>query len=93
LLRQARALKGINGCHRNAAINGRSATVTANPLSKLPQRLSPATGVLLSKSLAAGGGAMAKIIEFYIPKDFHAKVRTADKCGEVIEFRLPKKSA
>lgn len=36
---------------------------------------------------------MAKIIEFYIPKDFHAKVRTADKRGEVIEFHLPKKSA
>lgn len=36
---------------------------------------------------------MAKIIEFYVPKDFRKKTIAAEKRGEVIEFRLPKKSA
>ena len=37
--------------------------------------------------------ATAKIIEFYIPKDFHTKVKSVGKRGELIEFRLPRKSA
>jgi hypothetical protein len=37
--------------------------------------------------------AMAKIIEFYVPKDFRKKTNAAEKRGELIEFRLPKKSA
>lgn len=36
---------------------------------------------------------MAKIIEFYVPKDFRKKTNAAEKRGELIEFRLPKKSA
>ena len=36
---------------------------------------------------------MAKIIEFYIPKDFRAKVRSVEKRGEVIEFHQPKRTA
>jgi hypothetical protein len=38
---------------------------------------------------------MAKVIEFYIPKNFHKEVRwsSRDERGRVIEFSLPKKSA
>lgn len=36
---------------------------------------------------------MAKIIEFYIPKDFRRNAKTPVKRGELIEFQLPKKSA
>jgi hypothetical protein len=36
---------------------------------------------------------MAKIIEFYVPKDFRRKANPAEKRGELIEFRLLKKSA
>jgi hypothetical protein len=38
---------------------------------------------------------MAKIIEFYIPKDFHpgAKQVPVSQRGQVIEFCLPKKTA
>jgi hypothetical protein len=36
---------------------------------------------------------MAKIIEFYIPKDFQQKTKPVEKRGELIEFRLPRKSA
>jgi hypothetical protein len=41
-------------------------------------------------------GIMAKIIEFYIPKDFRKSARwmPAERRGRVIEFTLPpKKSA
>ena len=41
-------------------------------------------------------GIMAKIIEFYIPKEFRksAKWVPVEQCGQVIEFTLPpKKSA
>ena len=38
---------------------------------------------------------MAKVIEFYIPKNFRKDERwnTRDERGRVIEFSLPKKSA
>ena len=38
---------------------------------------------------------MAKVIEFYIPKNFHKSQRwiAQDERGRVIEFSLPKKSA
>ena len=38
---------------------------------------------------------MAKIIEFYVPKDFRpsAKKEPPTRRGQVIEFYLPKKSA
>ena len=36
---------------------------------------------------------MAKIIPFYIPKDFRSKARPVKTRGEIIEFHLPKKSA
>jgi hypothetical protein len=36
---------------------------------------------------------MAKVIEFYIPKDFRKKVKPAEKRGELIEFHVPRKSA
>jgi len=36
---------------------------------------------------------MAKIIEFYVPKDFRRAAKPSEKRGEIIEFRLPRKSA
>jgi hypothetical protein len=36
---------------------------------------------------------MAKIIEFHIPKDFRRNTKPIEKRGELIEFRLPRKSA
>jgi hypothetical protein len=36
---------------------------------------------------------MAKIIEFYIPDKFRKKTKPVERRGELIEFRLPKKSA
>jgi len=38
---------------------------------------------------------MAKVIEFYIPKDFRPKAKwgTASDRGQIIEFAAPKKSA
>jgi hypothetical protein len=50
---------------------------------------------LAENKSGAGGGIMAKIIEFYIPKDFYkiAKWVPAEKRGQVIEFSLPKKTA
>jgi hypothetical protein len=42
-----------------------------------------------------GRRAMAKVIEFYIPKDFRPRqkwVATSDR-GQIIEFASPKKSA
>jgi hypothetical protein len=36
---------------------------------------------------------MAKIIEFYIPKNFHRDGKPAKARGELIEFHVPKKSA
>lgn len=36
---------------------------------------------------------MAKIIEFYIPKDFRRKITPTPKRGELIEFHTPRKSA
>jgi hypothetical protein len=42
-----------------------------------------------------GRRAMAKVIEFYIPKDFRPKAKwgtTSDR-GQIIEFAAPKKSA
>jgi hypothetical protein len=38
---------------------------------------------------------MAKVIEFYIPKNYHKNQRWSarDERGRVIEFSLPKKSA
>ena len=37
--------------------------------------------------------ATAKIIEFYIPKDFRGNAKPTEKHGELIEFHLPRKSA
>jgi hypothetical protein len=71
-------------------------------LSPLPRHTLPASdfstrhGFLLAENKSgAGGGIMAKIIEFYIPKDFYkiAKWVPAEKRGQVIEFSLPKKTA
>jgi hypothetical protein len=41
------------------------------------------------------GIVMAKVIEFYIPKNYHKNQRWSarDERGRVIEFSLPKKSA
>lgn len=38
---------------------------------------------------------MAKVIEFYVPKDFRKTTKwlPPERRGEVIEFYLPKKSA
>ena len=38
---------------------------------------------------------MAKVIEFYVPRNFHTPLKTASlRCGKVIEFCTPiKKSA
>jgi hypothetical protein len=37
---------------------------------------------------------MAKVIEFYVPKNFHRNTPvTSEKPGRLIEFCLPKKSA
>jgi hypothetical protein len=36
---------------------------------------------------------VAKIIEFYIPKDFRRKAKPAENRGQVIEFYVPRKSA
>lgn len=36
---------------------------------------------------------MAKVIEFYIPKDFRRNTKPGERRGELIEFHLPKKSA
>jgi uncharacterized protein YbgA (DUF1722 family) len=36
---------------------------------------------------------MAKIIEFYIPRDFRRKTKPAESRGQVIEFHVPRKSA
>jgi hypothetical protein len=43
----------------------------------------------------AGGGIMAKVIEFYVPSNYHkiAKWVPAERRGQVIEFSLPKKTA
>jgi hypothetical protein len=60
-------------------------------------RLFPAFSVPISIDALVRRWAMAtatgKIIEFYIPKDFRAKVKPIEKHGELIEFQLPKKSA
>jgi hypothetical protein len=40
--------------------------------------------------------AVAKVIEFYIPRDFRKRVKLVSRehCGKIIEFALPiKKSA
>jgi len=58
------------------------------------ERLLVLYGVHISSRFGHGGGAMAKIIEFYIPKDFRSKAKkTLDKPGELIEFHVPRKSA
>lgn len=54
-------------------------------------RLSSHNSVLTHRNRR--GGAVAKVIEYYIPKDFRAKAYPIEKRGQVIEFRLPKKSA
>lgn len=53
-------------------------------------------GFLLAENKSgAGGGIMAKIIEFYVPSNYHkiAKWVPAERRGQVIEFSLPKKTA
>jgi hypothetical protein len=58
------------------------------------RRLLLADSVHISSRFGQGGGAMAKIIEFYIPKDFRSKAKKPlDKPGELIEFHVPRKSA
>jgi hypothetical protein len=53
-------------------------------------------GFLLAENESgAGGGIMAKVIEFYVPSNYHkiAKWIPAERRGQVIEFSLPKKTA
>jgi hypothetical protein len=58
------------------------------------ERLLVLCGVHISSRFGHGGGAMAKIIEVNIPKDFRSKAKKPlDKPGELIEFHVPRKSA
>jgi hypothetical protein len=56
-------------------------------------RLFSSTGVFTIKRFWSQRWAMAKIIPFYIPKDFRSNPKPVKTRGEIIEFHLPKKSA
>ncbi len=63
-----------------------------------PNDFFPAAGFLQYRGVTSWGEgrlAMAKVIEFYIPKNFSNCVRrlAGGERGRVIEFSLPKKSA
>jgi hypothetical protein len=49
--------------------------------------------LICAGALAERRQAMAKIIEFYIPKNFRKDAKPAKTRGELIEFHVPKKSA
>jgi hypothetical protein len=72
----------------------------AAPQTPCPEKrrcdFSPGSGFLqMAGKLGMPEGIMAKIIEFYVPKEFRKRARwvPSEQRGQVIEFTLPKKSA